>query len=353
MIPSVLRPRLSLTSPKPSYSRILLPSPTNFFSSTSSSFTAVVPLHKHIIPTNNLHHDKTPIIFIHGLLGSCTNFRALQQLAAHTRPTVAVDLRNHGASPHTAGGMTFEQLAEDIAHVIHDTLHTLPSHYPSYFHHHHEKITKVDIIGHSLGGKTAMTLQYLYPDLIRKNIVVDISPVTYDTSDPQWKNVAGIVEAVYKLNPQLYKNRQDIDKELAKSVPDIGVRSFVAQNLVPQKDGSYKWRINTEAILQSIRTFATFPTKQELQIKYQQKQSSNNTTISTASHTHKQNEMWFIAGEKSTYLQPHHYPVVHDYFSNAKFRVIRGAGHWVHADKPQLFWDTIKEILHLEASWKK
>lgn len=284
-----------------------------------SGHASVVPLSVTSMPltqstTGGMHFDHTPLLFIHGLLGSATNFRSIQQKASLSRNTLAVDLRNHGRSPHTNGAaMTLFDLAADVAAVIRQL------HQP------------VDVIGHSLGGKTAMVLAATHPNLIRNLVVVDISPVQYDSSDPNWKSVDGIVRAAHNLNPHMYKSRTDIDRKLAEAVTDPGVRSFVAQNLVPQPDGSYKWRIDTKAILNSMPNFAAFPA------------SALQPQPGMTAH--------FVAGERSTYLRPQHYDACRRLFPAAQFHSIAGAGHWIHAEKPREFWELMSKLLNLHGSW--
>jgi esterase len=253
-----------------------------------------------------------PLVLIHGLLGSGTNFRSIQ-LKIKGRPSYSVDLRNHGKSPHTHDVMTLDTLAADVAKVIEERCGG----------------QAVDVLGHSLGGKTAMMLALQYPHLIRKLIVVDIAPKSYDTTNVQWKTVEAIVAAANDLNPDQYTNRAQIDAVLAQSVKDDGVRSFVAQNLVPLPNGRYSWRINLPALLKSMRTFAVFPEPPP-----------------SGPFAPVENETHFIVGSKSTYALPSDEDRIRAFFPSVTMHSIN-AGHWVHADQPQAFFQLVSQILQL------
>lgn len=263
-----------------------------------------------------------PVFFLHGLLGSATNFRTLQMAAARTRPTFALDLRNHGRSPH-APDASLDALACDVAAAIEkaqprrsETAATAPG---------------ATIVGHSLGGKVAMRLAQLRPDLVGGGvIVIDIAPVAYSgETNAGWKSVQGVVHAAAALNPSLYRTRGEVEAALALHVPEAGVRSFVAQNLVPAADGVYAWRVNFKNIIQSLPLYAGYPEDDVAR--------RNPATALLDAH--------FIAGELSPYIAPAHAGAIFDLFPKAKTHVVKGAGHWVHADRPQEFWALLAVLL--------
>ena len=273
------------------------------------------------LPSSNF--DSTPIVFIHGLLGSSTNFRATQTRASQRgRDTYAVDLRDHGQSPHSTGSSTLIDYATDVASMIESRL-------PSG--------SKVDLVGHSLGGKTGMVLALTRPELIRRLVVVDIAPVTYVgdgvNAISAWRDVSAVVLAAHNLDASKYRSRQAVDLKLAESgVVDPGVRSFVCQNLIVSSDGTYRWRMNSAALVASLPNFASFPSDNSFQL-------SKRDLLP---------EVHFIAGERSGYVKPHHYPKIFHFFPKAQLHSpIQGAGHWVHADKPLEFWELLAKCLSL------
>lgn len=275
-------------------------------------------------PSTSSRSDSTPIVFIHGLLGSSTNFRATQTRASRSgRDTLAVDLRDHGQSPHSSGSSTLFDYANDVAAMIESRL-------PSG--------AKVDLVGHSLGGKTGMVLALTRPELVRKLVVVDIAPVAYVgdgvNAISAWRDVAAVVLAAHNLDASKYRSRQAVDAKLAENgVADPGVRSFVCQNLIVSPDGSYRWRMNSLALVASLPNFASFPADHFFL------QTRPEVTL----------EVHFISGERSGYVKPHHYQKILHFFPQAQIHpAIPNAGHWVHADKPTEFWELLAKCLSLQ-----
>ncbi len=262
-----------------------------------------------------------PVIFLHGLLGSATNFRTVQQATSRSRPTFAFDLRNHGRSPH-ASGATLDALSRDVIASI-------------------EKlgISKtsggVSVVGHSLGGKIAMRLSQMRPDLISSLVMIDIAPVAYNgDNNVGWKSVQNVVRAASALDPSPFRTRAEVEAALALHVPEPGVRSFVAQNLVPRTNPSgsgFVWRINFKNIIEALPDYAGWSPPEGVTL--------STVAATTLLETH------FIAGELSPYVSPAHEPEILHLFPRAKTHIIKGAGHWVHADKPKDFWVLLAGLL--------
>lgn len=323
-------------------SRLLSACARPFPSSSSRAYasSSVVPLHAVAMPAAAAAAaaaaDATPLVFIHGLLGSATNFRAVQSRAARAgRATLAVDLRDHGASPHTdaAAGerpSTLLDYARDVAAAIAARAGGGP----------------VDVIGHSLGGKTAMVLALTRPALVRRVAVVDIAPVAYAAegahASSAWRDVAAVVRAAHALDAAQFRSRQAVDARLAESVADAGVRSFVCQNLLAQADGSYRWRHNSAALLASLPHFASFPDAAALRAEAAQAAVVGVSPPPGA-------EVHFVSGERSGYVRPHHHARIRELFPAAVLHApIAGAGHWVHADRPAEFWALVARIMRIE-----
>lgn len=278
-------------------------------------------VHHHSPPTPSPTPPSPPnlCVFIHGLLGSSTNFRTIQLATAKHRPTLSLDLRNHGRSPHTRGPCTLDDLALDVAHALES----------------HRGGLACDILGHSLGGKVAMRLAQLRPALLRTLVVVDIAPMQYDTGSEGWKSVQGVVHAASSLDPSRYQTRGDIDRALAALVPEPGVRSFVAQNLVTKEGGGYAWRLGWDSILASMGNFAAWPAPAVVSppsVPLQAPACTFNTHV--------------IRGSKSSYVKDQHIPLFHAQFPGALVHTI-DAGHWVHAENPKDFWKVLTGIFEL------
>ena len=252
-----------------------------------------------------------PVVFLHGLLGSSTNFRTVQQAVARHRPTLAYDLRNHGRSPHTRGAATLDDLAGDVGAALAE----LPG---------GARYTRV---GHSLGGKVAMRLALARPELCHSLCVVDIAPAAYDTASEGWRAVQGVVRAASALDPSRHASRGEVDRALAALVPDPGVRSFVAQNLVPLPSGGFAWRLGWESILASMPHFAAWP---------------SHAPAAPGLRAH------FIRGTASTYISERNEGALRATFPGAQLHSVQ-AGHWVHAENPRDFMAVLRGVLELPA----
>lgn len=256
-----------------------------------------------------------PVVFLHGLLGSSTNFRSIQSVIAKSRVTSAFDLRNHGKSFHSPETMTMQCLAEDVRR-------TIGSIWPD--------AGPVDIVGHSLGGKVAMQLALEYPELVNTMVVVDIAPITYDVHNASWRDVNAIVHGMLNLDVGFCKNRAEVDAALSKFVADPGVRSFAAQNLITTSEGKYAWRVNLKSIIDSMPELSTFAFPDGVQSK---------RPLAAENH--------FIAGERSGFLTKQHIPIIEEFFPRTMHHTIPKAGHWVHADNYPAFMETLTKVLEV------
>jgi esterase len=242
----------------------------------------------------------TPILILHGLLGSARNWTSIAKQLADTRQVFALDLRNHARSPW-ADTMSFEEMAGDVAAFVerHD-------------------LSRPAVIGHSLGGKVAMRLALTRAGLVARLVVVDVAPVTYaHTFGP-------FVEAMQEVDLATVRQRADADRQLERAIPDAAVRSFLLQNLV-KTDAGYAWRVHLEAIAANMRELLGFPPLSEDAVY-------RGPTL-------------FVAGGNSRYLKPEHWPLIERLFPQAELAAIAGAGHWVHAERPAEFLDRVRAFL--------
>lgn len=240
-----------------------------------------------------------PVVLLHGLFGSARNFGTVQKrLSLHWR-VLAMDLRNHGESPH-APGMDYATLAEDVRETL-VALNALPC----------------ALIGHSMGGKTAMRLALEHPHLISRLIVGDIAPVAYPPR--HHAEIAAMLRL--PLRPGL--TRAEADKQLAASIEDPALRGFLLQNLrfntVPY------WRIGLAEIATSLSEIESWP------------------PVPDASRY--EGPTLFVIGGHSSYVQPSHRPLIRQLFPSARFVTIKRAGHWLHADDPETFLAVVEAFL--------
>jgi pimeloyl-ACP methyl ester carboxylesterase len=235
----------------------------------------------------------TPLVLLHGLFGQASNFGAVQKaLAARGRRVLALDLRNHGASPH-APSMHYAEMAVDVG----ETLQA-------------QGAVPADVLGHSMGGKVAMALALRSPALVSRLIVADIAPVAYP---PTFRPYA---EAMLGLELRSGLTRRDADAALAPAVPSVGVRAFLLQNLQLGGERPF-WRNGLAEIAAALPEIEAAP-------DLPPGASFDGPTL-------------VLAGEKSHYIQDEHRPLFRALFPAARFGRVKNAGHWLHAEQPEGF----------------
>jgi esterase len=241
-----------------------------------------------------------PVVILHGLLGSARNWTSIAKELADTHRVFVLDLRNHGGSPW-AGTMSFDEMARDVAAFIGG-----------------QRLGRVALVGHSLGGKVAMHLALTRPELVERLVVVDVAPVAYAHS------FGPLIEAMRAVDLSKVSRRADADQRLQAAVGDAGVRNFLLQNLV-KTDAGFVWRVNLDALAANMPELLGFPTPGE-------DAAYRGPTL-------------FIAGGRSDYLGAGHRPLIERLFPHAEHAEIAGAGHWVHAERPAEFLDHLRRFL--------
>eukprot|EP01062_Namystynia_karyoxenos_P048857 TRINITY_DN37334_c0_g1_i1.p1 TRINITY_DN37334_c0_g1~~TRINITY_DN37334_c0_g1_i1.p1 ORF type:complete len:325 (+),score=45.04 TRINITY_DN37334_c0_g1_i1:76-975(+) len=243
------------------------------------------------------------VVLLHGMLGNAHNWFTISNKGdfAPGSALMAVDLRNHGRSDW-ADSMTYSEMAEDLRRCM-------------------EKhgVTEPLILGHSMGGKVAMTLALETPQMVSGLIVADIAPVAYEGGIGHESNSA--LTAMADLDLTQCKDRRDADALLKDRLPSTSLRQFVLTNLATHP---LRWRANVQVMLDSLDTLRSFPTF---------------AGSAFAGPT------LFIRGELSDYIRPEHAAAIQQRFPTAEQVAIAGAGHWVHASKPQEFVSATNEWL--------
>lgn len=233
-----------------------------------------------------------PVIILHGLFGSGRNWQGIARTMANNYHVIAPDLRNHGNSPH-ASSMNYRDMANDVIELIHDL-----------------ELANPVILGHSMGGKVAMSLALMEPTLPRGLVIADIAPVTYEHDFRQ------LVAAMQSLSLSNILNRAEAEAILKRKLSSDKLAAFIMQNLVRTSSG-YGWRINLEQIAESLPEIGQFPAEFK--------------------ETHCRCPALFIGGSESGYISNKHHPAIFHYFPAAEIRMIKDAGHWTHVDRPQEF----------------
>ncbi len=241
-----------------------------------------------------------PVVLLHGLFGAGRNFGALQRALAPRFRVIALDMRNHGDSPHGAD-MRYPTQAADVR----ETLAALG-------------VGQAAVIGHSMGGKAAMALSLRHPDVVGRLMVSDIAPVVYRHA------IAERVAAMraIPLTPALTRREADAALAGVESRPDV--RAFLLQNL--RFGQAPRWRVGLDEIAAAVPDLEGWV---DLPGMY------DGPTV-------------FVTGAQSDYVLPEHRGVIRRLFPNAKFVAVKNAGHWVHADNPAGFLSVVEAFL---AAW--
>lgn len=240
-----------------------------------------------------------PLVLLHGLFGSGTNWRGIAKRLSDERRVLVMDMRNHGRSFHD-GEMTYPLMAGDIF----DTLDA-------------EALDRVDLVGHSMGGKAAMVAALEKPDRVAQLVVVDIAPVPYThTHTP-------LIEALLSLDVAELKSRGEAEEALSGRIEDRMLRQFLLQSLEKAETG-YRWRLNLEALKQGMKHLVGFPDMDGSVF--------DGPTL-------------FLHGASSDYVQSAHRPRIERYFPHARYAAVENAGHWVHAEQPGSVIELIADFL--------
>jgi pimeloyl-ACP methyl ester carboxylesterase len=240
------------------------------------------------------------ILILHGLFGSKRNWFTIAKLIAQFGYRVwVVDLRNHGDTEWNESHSYFD-LVEDIKEFIFK-----------------KEIKKISILGHSMGGKVAMSFDLFNQNVLEELIVVDIAPVAYSS------NFTKYLEILDSIDLGKFSSRSQIDRKILGQIENSNLRSFLLQNLRVKKEETLSWRINIKAILRNSSNISNFPVFDNI---------SRTKTL-------------FLYGTKSEYSVWENKKTIERNFSNVFFQGIEGAGHWVHAEKPKEFIENVTNFL--------
>ncbi len=255
---------------------------------------------------NMIHHpatlpsDAPPLVIAHGLFGSGRNWGVIARKLADNRDVVAVDMRNHGDSPRF-DTQSYPDMAADLAAVI--------AHLGGC----------ADLLGHSMGGKAAMQLALTQGDLIRKLIIADIAPVAYVHDQSQY------IRAMQSLDLHGLAGRTDADARLAPLVADPALRAFFLQSLNLKTDPA-TWRLNHATLDRDMPQIVGWP----------------------ETHGQFSGPSLFLTGANSQYVLPEYRDKIRSLFPKARFAKLANAGHWLHAERPREFVETVSVFLNAD-----
>lgn len=241
-----------------------------------------------------------PFIILHGFLGMGDNWKTLgKKFSEEGYEVHLVDQRNHGRSPHS-DTFDYEVLTDDLKAYI--TSHQL---------------SEVVLLGHSMGGKTAMLFAAKHPELVSKLIVADISPRFYPVHHDT------ILEGLSQLDFSAIANRGEADEALSRYITDFGIRQFLLKNLYWKEKGQLALRLNLEAL------------------------KANVAEVGEALPVHAkfEKDTLFLRGDRSEYIALQDETLIKAHFPKAQIETVTNAGHWLHAENPKEFFEDVIKFL--------
>ena len=241
----------------------------------------------------------TPLLILHGLFGSLDNWKTPGKYLAQKRRVITVDQRNHGRS-FWSNEFNYDILADDLKGLV-DEL----------------QLTSFHLMGHSMGGKTAMRFAQKYPEHIDQLVSVDMGIKAY----PMHHEL--ILKGLNALNLNEISSRGEAEQALSEYIDNLGVRQFLLKNLYWVEKGQLGWRINIPVLEQKMpEILQALP---------------DSPTVDC--------DALFIYGGQSNYIVDADKNSIRTLFPKAKFIEIKEAGHWIHAETPELFLQTVDSYL--------
>jgi len=233
-----------------------------------------------------------PLLIIHGFLGMSDNWKTMAgQYVENGFQVHAIDMRNHGKSFHS-DDFSYDAMVQDL-----------------YEYCNGHNLDKVDIIGHSMGGKASMFFATTYPEKVNKLVVADIGPKYYRQHHQDI--LAGLNEVDFSQKP----TRNDVEEILKEYIEDFGTRQFLLKNLYWIEPGQLAFRFNLEVLTDKIENLGQALPEDAIY----------------------EGPVLFLRGDKSNYIKDEDFEMIHNHFPKAIIKDIANSGHWLHADNPQDF----------------
>lgn len=249
---------------------------------------------------SNIEGTGAPFLILHGFLGMGDNWKTLgSRFAEEGFEVHMIDQRNHGRSFHD-DAFSYEVMAEDVKH---------------YCDHHGLK--NMVLLGHSMGGKTAMLFASKYPDLVEKLIVADIAPKQYPLHHQD------ILKGLSSLDYKAMDSRGDADKQLKEYISNRGIRQFLLKNLYRIGQDDFALRLNLPVLVENIEEVGK--------------------PLPEASKYN--GEVLFMRGERSGYIEDLDMLQIQKHFPKAKLVTIPKSGHWLHAENPDAFFEEVMQFI--------
>ena len=253
---------------------------------------------------NSILHSKIigqgqPLLILHGFLGMGDNWKTLGNRFAEEYQVHLIDQRNHGRSFHS-DEFDYELMVEDLLNYI-----------------DHHQLENINLIGHSMGGKTAMLFAVNHPERVHKLIIADIGPKYYPSHHEQ------ILDGLNAIDFTQQRSRNEIEKVLQNYIPEIGIRQFLLKNVYRKSKDQFGFRFNLEALTTSY---------DEIGVPLPPLKQFEGATL-------------FLKGENSGYITKEDETLIKAHFPKAEVKTVKNAGHWLHAENPDDFYDYVVSFL--------
>lgn len=242
-----------------------------------------------------------PVVFLHGLFGQGRNWTGIAKRLATGHRVLLVDLPDHGGSSWSES-FDYIAVADQVAALIRPE-------------------GPVALVGHSMGGKVAMVLALRHPELVERLVVVDISPVAHESMD----EFGSYIAAMRGLDLSGLRRREDADAALRDAVPNPTVRGFLLQSL--RRDGDeWRWQINLDLLARDLPTIGGWPEERLTVPSYE-------------------GPVLWVRGEHSDYVLEEYAAAMDRWFPHNRKVTVKGAGHWVHSEQPEVFGEVLSRFL--------
>ncbi|MCH7534576.1 MAG: alpha/beta fold hydrolase [Bacteroidetes bacterium] len=246
-----------------------------------------------------VYGEGKPLIILHGLFGSSDNWDTLAEQFGESHQVYALDIRNHGNSPHS-DEFNYQLMVEDLIEFVEK----------------HE-LDKVNLVGHSMGGKMAMAFVNEYPDKVNKLVVLDIGVHKYPLHHEEK------IRGMMALNLASISSRSQADKQLKSDVPHDMVRIFLLKNLFWNDDKMLEWKFNLHSLAKNLENIFD---KVDLDKVF------NEPAL-------------FIKGGQSDYIDLNQMNLIEEHFSNHSVIVFDKSGHWLHVQEPNRLLETVNKFI--------
>ncbi|MDR0364815.1 MAG: alpha/beta fold hydrolase [Bacteroidales bacterium] len=240
----------------------------------------------------------TPLLILHGLFGMSDYWIPVAQILSKDFHLIVPDLRNHGRSPHCLK-MDYESMRADIIALLEEL-----------------RLSKINLLGHSMGGKLAMSFALKYRERVERLIVVDVGIKAFDISD----EVKNIITIAQNIDLNAFSSRNELSKYI--SCP-LRVKDMILKNIKQDRNRTLSWKPNIQAIVQNLP----------------------NVPIEITSENTFQGKTLFLKGEYSDYTADEDIPAIQETFPNSRVVIIPNAGHWLHVDNQKGFLQCIMDFL--------